>query len=289
MTTIRQLAFAVALAVLLGATACGLPAGAVFAEDAAAPPPWPEVRPKRIGVPQSGTGGLITVQIRPGDRVRPAPAPAEEGADEALAATAEALLNWYWDAVPHDLAGAGPERFPAALAALDGAPADAAIPRPSFQALTDLANRYGRSVLLYSVGTRVSPALALAVMSVESSGRADAESSAGAQGLMQLIPATAARFQVDAMDPEQNIKGGIAYLDWLLGEFNGDVALALAAYNAGENAVRGNNGPPPYAETRAYVPRVLAAWQVAKGLCLTPPDLYSDGCVFATNAVRAEN
>ena len=289
MTTIRQLAFAVALAVLLGATACGLPAGAVFAEDAAAPPPWPEVRPKRIGVPQSGTGGLITVQIRPGDRVRPAPAPAEEGTDEAPAATAEALLNWYWDAVPHDLAGAGPERFPAALAALDGAPADAAIPRPSFQALTDLANRYGRSVLLYSVGTRVSPALALAVMSVESSGRADAESSAGAQGLMQLIPATAARFQVDAMDPEQNIKGGIAYLDWLLGEFNGDVALALAAYNAGENAVRGNNGPPPYAETRAYVPRVLAAWQVAKGLCLTPPDLYSDGCVFATNAVRAEN
>jgi hypothetical protein len=57
--------------------------------------------------------------------------------------------------------------------------------------------------------------------------------------------------------------------------------MVLAAYNAGENAVKSNGGVPPYAETRAYVPKVLAAWAVARGLCTTPPVLVTDGCVFA--------
>ncbi len=248
------------------------------------PPAWPEVKPKRIGVPTKGAGNLITVQIRPGMKTVKAP---PKPVDLPEASTAD-LMDWYWNAVPHDLFGAGPERFGAALAALDLSEARA-VPKPSFQQITDLANRYGTSLLLHSIGTKVSPALALAVISVESSGKEDAVSGAGAQGLMQLIPDTAARFGVDPTDPDQNIKGGIAYLDWLINEFNGDVALALAGYNAGENAVKSNNGPPPYAETRAYVPKVLAAWQVAKGLCVTPPELYSDGCVFATNAVRAQN
>ena len=62
-----------------------------------------------------------------------------------------------------------------------------------------------------------------------------------------------------------------------------DPLLALAGYNAGEGAVRDNSGVPPYAETRAYVPKVLAAWAVARGLCQTPPVLISDGCVFTVN------
>ena len=127
-------------------------------------------------------------------------------------------------------------------------------------------------------------ALALAVISVESAGRSDAVSHAGAAGLMQLIPATAERFGVvDRMDPSDNIRGGVAYLDWLMGQFGGDPLMVLAAYNAGENAVRGAGGVPAYAETRNYVPKVLAAWMVARGLCVTPPDLVSDGCVFAAN------
>ena len=98
---------------------------------------------------------------------------------------------------------------------------------------------------------------------------------------MQLIPATAARFDVaDAFDPAQNIKGGVAYLDWLMETFYNDPILALAGYNAGENSVRANGGVPPFAETRAYVPKVLAAWSVARQLCKTPPELPSDGCVF---------
>ena len=137
-----------------------------------------------------------------------------------------------------------------------------------------------------TIGTRVSPALVLAVISVESAGRADAVSSAGAQGLMQLMPATAARFGAKdrAIAPE-NIRGGLAYLDWLMEHFGRDPILALAGYNAGEGSVRDNAGVPPYAETRAYVPKVLAAWTVARGLCLTPPVLMSDGCVFSVNSL----
>ena len=118
-------------------------------------------------------------------------------------------------------------------------------------------------------------------MSVESSGRVDAVSSAGAQGLMQLMPDTASRFGViDSTVPKQNIAGGIKYLDWLMGEFANDPILVLAGYNAGEGSVRKHAGVPPFAETRDYVPKVLAAFQVAKGLCKTPPELISDGCVF---------
>ena len=85
----------------------------------------------------------------------------------------------------------------------------------------------------------------------------------------------------DSANPVDNIRGGVAYLDWLMKEFDRDPLMVLAAYNAGENAVKSNGGVPPYAETRAYVPKVLAAWSVARGLCVTPPELVTDGCVFA--------
>jgi soluble lytic murein transglycosylase-like protein len=107
---------------------------------------------------------------------------------------------------------------------------------------------------------------------------------------MQLIPATAERFGVkDSKDPVENIKGGVAYLDWLMDKFDNDPVLVLAAYNAGENAVLRYSGVPPFAETRAYVPKVIAAWTVARGLCLTPPQLISDGCVFAIREAKNDN
>lgn len=134
------------------------------------------------------------------------------------------------------------------------------------------------------MGTDVSPALVLALISVESAGQITAESHAGAQGLMQLMPATAARFGVtDRLNPAENIKAGVAYLAWLMDHFGKDPILVLAGYNAGERAVRSNAGVPPYAETRSYVPKVLAAWTIAKWLCQTPPPLMTDGCVFHNN------
>ena len=104
---------------------------------------------------------------------------------------------------------------------------------------------------------RLDPKLVLAVISVESAFQTSAVSSKKAQGLMQLIPATAARFGVrDPFDPAENIRGGMAYLRWLLTHFNGDVTLALAAYNAGEGAVKRHRGVPPYKETINYVRKI---------------------------------
>jgi soluble lytic murein transglycosylase-like protein len=105
---------------------------------------------------------------------------------------------------------------------------------------------------------RLEPALVLAVMAAESNFDPAAVSPKNAQGLMQLIPDTARRFGVrNLLDPAQNIRGGMAYLRWLLAYFEGDVALALAAYNAGEGAVERYLGVPPFAETRNYVLKIL--------------------------------
>ncbi|MDR7125891.1 soluble lytic murein transglycosylase-like protein [Pseudorhodobacter sp. 4114] len=188
--------------------------------------------------------------------------------------------DWFWQTVPTSR-GAVADRFPLAMATLSKGPKGTGVAAPRMQHMQGIAEKYGKHILAATIGTDVSPALVLAVIGVESAGRADAVSTAGAQGLMQLIPATATRFGVtDSTDPAQNIKGGVAYLNWLLKEFNRDPLMVLAAYNAGEGAVRANDGVPPYAETRDYVPKVLAAWQVSQGLCLTPPELVTDPCVF---------
>lgn len=99
-----------------------------------------------------------------------------------------------------------------------------------------------------------------ALVAAESSFNIHARSPKNAHGLMQLIPATAKRFGVRQInDPVENIRGGMAYLRWLLDQFNGNVKLALAGYNAGENAVRRHRGIPPYRETQGYVKRITAA------------------------------
>jgi hypothetical protein len=112
----------------------------------------------------------------------------------------------------------------------------------------------------------VSAALIEAVIRVESGFRPRAVSRKGARGLMQLMPETAARFQVtNAFDPEQNILGGTRYLAWLLDLFGNDVPLACAAYNAGEKAVLRFGGIPPYPETQDYVRRITHLLRRARG------------------------
>jgi len=104
----------------------------------------------------------------------------------------------------------------------------------------------------------IDSALVKAVIKAESNFNHRAVSPRGAIGLMQLMPATASSLQVpDAFHPEQNIEGGCRYLRYLLNLYNGNLSLALAAYNAGENAVARFNSIPPYPETRNYVQRVL--------------------------------
>ncbi|MGH1356399.1 MAG: lytic transglycosylase domain-containing protein [Thalassovita sp.] len=245
------------------------------------PPPFPEFTFKRVKPPASGSSKRITVQIAPPATPAAKPATPQDAPSQAATKQASAQFSWFWSDISPSMDDSGPGRLEPALIRLANPPAGDGVPAPRLATLLGIARDRNAELLLNTVGTNVSPALALAVIAVESGGRADAVSGAGAQGLMQLIPATADRFGVeDALDAAQNIRGGVTYLNWLLQEFSGDPILALAAYNAGENAVRKHQGVPPYAETRAYVPKVLAAFAAAKGLCKTPPQLISDGCVF---------
>jgi len=115
-----------------------------------------------------------------------------------------------------------------------------------------------RAAALYNVPAE----LVRAVIWAESAGDAAAISRAGAIGLMQLMPRTAGDMYVeDPVDPAQNIMGGTRYIRWLANQFNGDMLLTLAAYNAGPEAVRKYGGVPPFDETRQYVRRVIGYYQ----------------------------
>jgi len=122
--------------------------------------------------------------------------------------------------------------------------------------------------IIYLSATRhgIDPALVKAVVKAESDYDAGATSPVGARGLMQLMPETARLMGVkDVLDPEQNIDGGTRYLTRLLDHFNWEVSLAVAAYNAGESAVRKHGGVPPYSETRDFVEKVMGYYRAYRG------------------------
>ncbi len=122
---------------------------------------------------------------------------------------------------------------------------------------TPKKNRREKDYLNATRRYALDPELVRAVIEVESAWNPRARSRKGALGLMQLMPATGARYGVrDPFDPRENISGGTRHLRFLLNRFGGDRRLALAAYNAGENAVDANRGVPPYRETRLYLERV---------------------------------
>ncbi len=281
--------------VLTGNIAPGLWADAGFAQSL---PVQEDFSARRVVVPQYRTGPRITVQIDPVEqarRLRPRSVPDPAAVTEAGAGAgvdappdgdrlapkpAGGRYSWFWDTVP-TAQGARAGRVSLAMARLRQGPEGSIIEGPRLQHLQDVASEYGIEILKATIGTKVSPALVLAVIATESAGRPNAVSSAGASGLMQLVPATAERFgAINAADPVENIKAGVSYLDSLMAQFDRDPLMVLAAYNAGEGAVVANDGVPPYPETRDYVPKVLAAWLIARELCVTPPELMTDPCVF---------
>lgn len=146
-----------------------------------------------------------------------------------------------------------PERIEPVHVVVEETPLDIQIKgRPEVEALVkQLAPLY-----------EIDPQLVMALIFVESNFNTKAVSPKNAQGLMQLIPETAARFGVQQVfNAAENIKGGLAYLRWLMAFFQGEVSLVLAAYNAGERAVERYKGIPPYTETRNYVQRITGMYK----------------------------
>jgi len=191
-----------------------------------------------------------------GDRVRLylLPTAAGQTAGEAtnyIEVSVGAILRA--EAIP-DVAPAGQSGAVAERAALGDAKAS------TTAALTAALTAAELRQLLVRAGSahNIDADLLASVVRAESNGDALAVSRAGARGLMQLMPATASELNVrDSFAPEENIGGGTAYLDQLLTRYHDNIALALAAYNAGPGAVDRYHGIPPYAETRAYVARVI--------------------------------
>jgi soluble lytic murein transglycosylase-like protein len=131
-------------------------------------------------------------------------------------------------------------------------------------ALLAKASQYDSIIEKAAISASVEPNLLRAVIVVESGFNSRAVSKRGAMGLMQLMPATASRFGAsNPYDPRENVHAGARYLKFLINRFGQDIRLALAAYNAGEEAVERNGGQiPPFTETMAYVPRVLKIYRM---------------------------
>jgi hypothetical protein len=143
------------------------------------------------------------------------------------------------------------------------------------------------SISKYATKYGVDSDIVKAVIAVESCYNTGAVSPKGAQGLMQLIPETAARFGVDdSFDSSQNIHGGTRYLSWLMKRYDGDLYKAIAAYNAGEGAVDKYQGIPPFNETQHYVRKVLAVYNGLSGQAVALPAVSASPASKGVKAVR---
>ncbi len=191
-------------------------------------------------------------------KVEPAPASPETDAFRA-APGASAALRPNREVVPL-LAAAGP------------APAAAA------EAARRLMAAHGPHFRRAAAENRLTLPLLLAVALAESSGDSSAVSPRGAQGLMQLMPATAAGLRADPFAPHEAVPAAAAHPSSLLVRFDEDVLAALAACNAGAGAASRHRGAPPYPETRACAPRVLALFGALRSLCLHPPETARAAC-----------
>ena len=192
--------------------------------------------------------------------------------------------NWFWQEVPAKVSGGSRA---GAMRVIQSARDHGRRLFGSRALFRKVLTRWRPEIEAAARHGRVSEALIVAIVMVESGGNRYAISPAGARGLGQLMPGTARRYGVrDVFNPAQNLKGAAAYLSDLIKMFRGDVVLALAAYNAGENAVIRYKGVPPYRETRAYVPKVLSAFQMAGTFCAAPPRAARRRCQFRKNLER---
>ena len=266
-----RLIFRALFTIGIGVILSGIPestADAGFLKNGARPRDGDRLRTVRP--PRSGSRNRI---LAPGEtRSR------QRGASGKGARRGKQQHTWFWKDQSPALASASSSRWET-VADLMAKRRSSGKGLVGAQALRTILTSYRTQIATAARRYNVSEAMILAVIVVESRGKSAAVSPKGAQGLMQLIPATAKRFGVtNSFDTQQNILGGAAYLDWLLREFRGDPLLALAGYNAGEGAVRKHKGVPPYNETRDYVVKVMDAVAAARALCATPPSSPRAAC-----------
>jgi len=229
-----------------------------------APPPTPAPASAASAPPagdapgsasMAAPGRRVEFSSLPGDAPPPA-APAVKGAR----VTRGAVYTYVKDGVTH-YTNVRPQNAGAPVRTLftyvETCYACAALPGVDFSTVRLNTTAYAEEIRAAARQHGVDEALVRAVMHAESAFNPNALSHKGAQGLMQLIPATAQRFGVqDPFDPAQNIRGGVQYLRWLLDRYNNDTTLAAAGYNAGEGNVDRHGGVPPFQETQLYVSRV---------------------------------
>ncbi len=213
---------------------------------------------KVVKPPAAGARKRITVTVTGAPTARSSP-PGRRGGGQAHA--------WFWNVADSGAEAADPSRLLPLAAAASRLAGSAERAR-----IEAVAGAWKGEIETAAQAAKVSPALLAALVAAESAGNPRAVSHAGAQGLGQLMPATAQRFGVqDSYDPTENLRGAAAYLSFLLSMFEEDALLALAGYNAGENAVVRNGGVPPFDETRDYVPIVLSYFHEARAICLPAP------------------
>lgn len=189
--------------------------------------------------------------------------------------------NWFWEEVPSQIKDGS--RAKAMLVVANARNHREQIFSTKEQARRVL-KRWRVEIQAAARKSGINEALIAAVVVIESGGNPNAISPKGALGLGQLMPGTALRYGVrDALDPAENLRGSATYLSDLIFMFNGDLVLALAAYNSGENAVFRYRGVPPYAETRGYVPRVLAAFETAGDFCASHPRAARRKCQLTSD------
>ena len=209
--------------------------------------------------PVAGSPAVINASLPAAPEAKPQAAPSSNGRRLVQGQVYSYIkdgVRVYSSRPPRGVAGASAVRS-IKYSFMESCFACGAQPNVNFGTIRLNTDAYRAEIAAAAAQYGVEEAIVRAIIHAESAYRPQVVSHAGAQGLMQLMPATARRFGVtNSFDPAQNIRGGVQYLGWLLKRFNGDLKLAAAGYNAGEGAVDKYKGVPPYSETQRYVQRV---------------------------------
>ena len=240
---------------VIGGTPTPATVPAVAAQSAAPSASQPSMQPAvaNSATPTAGTRNVVFRTASEGSVLTPSAVAA------GTRVTRGAVYKFTKDGITHytNIKPAGVASAKMLFSYMETCYACGALPGVNFGSVALNTQAYQSEIASASQQYGVEEAVVRAIIHAESAFHPNAMSHAGAQGLMQLIPGTAARFGVsDPFNPAQNIRGGVAYLAWLMQRYSSNLTLVAAAYNAGEGAVDRNGGVPPYSETQRYVERV---------------------------------